>query len=63
MSGLAAVTAGDDYELLFAAPPGFAPPRDCVATRIGLFAQGAGLTLTHHGAPIPIPSHIGYEHG
>lgn len=60
---IAAVTAGDDYELLFAAPPDFAPSMDCIATRIGGFAPGAGLTLTEQGKAIAVPSRLGYEHG
>jgi thiamine-monophosphate kinase len=57
---LAAATAGDDYELLFAAPSGFTPP--VPATRIGSFANGAGLTLTDAGTPIPLPAALGYLH-
>jgi thiamine-monophosphate kinase len=56
---LAAATAGDDYELLLAAPPGLAGP----VTRIGSFAPGAGLTLTDNGTPIPLPAKLGFEHG
>ena len=58
---LAAATAGDDYELLFALPPGVAPP--VPATRVGAFAAGAGLSLTEAGAPLPLPASLGYEHG
>lgn len=58
---LAAVTAGDDYELLFAAPPG--TPLGVPATCIGGFAQGAGLTLLDGGAPVPLPERLGFEHG
>ena len=57
---MAAVTAGDDYELLFAAAPGFVPP--VAATRIGAFAVGAGLSLTREGAPCPLPERLGWEH-
>jgi thiamine-monophosphate kinase len=56
---LAAATAGDDYQLLFAT--GAAPPVS--ATRVGTFAPGAGLTLTHDGEPVPLPSRLGFEHG
>ncbi len=55
---LAAATAGDDYQLLFAAPEDFATD----ATRIGVFSQGAGLTLQDAGAPVPLPASLGYEH-
>ncbi len=58
---MAAATAGDDYELLFAAPPTFVPPT--LATLIGGFSEGAGLTLTDNGAAIPLPPSVGFEHG
>jgi thiamine-monophosphate kinase len=57
---LAAATAGDDYQLLFAAAPGFTP--DISATRIGSFAPGAGLTLSDGGTPVTLPSRLGFEH-
>lgn len=57
---LAAATAGDDYQLLFAAPAGFVPP--VPATRIGGFAPGAGLTLHDGGNPLPLPPRLGFEH-
>lgn len=55
---MAAVTAGDDYQLLFAAPADFVT----TATRIGQFAAGAGLTLHRSGTPVPLPSILGYQH-
>uniref|UniRef100_UPI0035CC78DA thiamine-phosphate kinase n=1 Tax=uncultured Sphingomonas sp. TaxID=158754 RepID=UPI0035CC78DA len=58
---LAAATAGDDYELLFALPPGTAPAAP--ATRIGQFAPGSGLTLTDAGTPLPLPASLGFQHG
>ena len=57
---IAAATAGDDYQLLFAAPDGWTPP--VAATRIGTFAAGHGLTLTDDGETIPIPANLGYQH-
>ncbi|WP_433909641.1 thiamine-phosphate kinase [Sphingomonas yabuuchiae] len=57
---LAAATAGDDYELLFALPPAGVPP--VAATYIGCFAAGDGVTLTDAGEPIPLPPRWGYEH-
>jgi thiamine-monophosphate kinase len=57
---LAAVTAGDDYELLFAAREG---PRPVPATAIGHFIPGSGLTLQRLGQPIPLPERLGWEHG
>lgn len=56
---LDAVTAGDDYQLLFAAPPG---PLPVEAACIGRFDAGAGLTLTRSGAPVPLPSRLGWTH-
>ncbi|RYD96835.1 MAG: thiamine-phosphate kinase [Sphingomonadales bacterium] len=56
---LAAAAWGDDYELLFAAPDGFAPP--VPATRIGVFAASGGVPLLLDGA-IP-PEKLGYQHG
>lgn len=58
---LAAVTAGDDYELLFALPPGAPPP--VAAARIGTFAAGGGLTLTEAGHQVPLPDRLGWLHG
>ena len=58
---MAAVTAGDDYELLFAAAPDLALPVE--ATRIGTFEAGSGLTLHDKGAPVPLPARLGYTHG
>lgn len=58
---MAAATAGDDYELLFAAPVGRAPP--VPATAIGRFAPGAGLALTDGDRPVALPAALGWEHG
>ena len=67
---LEAATAGDDYELLFAAPPDHAPAILSLSeeiglpfTRIGAFAAGRGLALTEDGAPTPLPERLGFEHG
>jgi thiamine-monophosphate kinase len=67
---LEAATAGDDYELLFAAGPDQAPAILSLSeeiglpfTRIGAFAAGAGLALTENGAPVPLPERLGFEHG
>ena len=57
---LAAATAGDDYQLLAALPPGREPP--VPATRIGWLVDGAGLLLTDAGAPVPLPPRLGFEH-
>jgi thiamine-monophosphate kinase len=58
---LEAVTAGDDYELLFAAPADL--PLPVPATRIGAFAPGAGLSLNNAGAPVALPPSLGWLHG
>ena len=57
---LAAVTAGDDYELLFALPPGAAPP--VAATRVGRFRAGSGLTLIDGKDAVRRPARLGYLH-
>ena len=57
---LAAATAGDDYQLLFAAPSTLALP--VPATEIGTFHLGDGLSLTFHGEPVPLPASLGYLH-
>ncbi len=57
---LAAVTAGDDYQLLFAAPADFAPP--VPATRIGGLAPGSGPSLTDGARAVPLPSTLGFQH-
>ncbi len=64
---LEAATAGDDYELLLAAPPsleealrtgGVVPPLTCV----GRFDAGAGLTLRDGSQAVPLPGRLGFEH-
>jgi len=57
---LAAASAGDDYELLFAAPAGWLPA--VPATRIGNFSTGTGLTLRDGADTVPLPTHLGYLH-
>ena len=62
---LAAATAGDDYELLFAAPADWTLPLSAShvpATRVGTFAIGSGVTLTRDGVHVPLPDHLGYQH-
>jgi thiamine-monophosphate kinase len=55
-----ALTAGDDYELLFAVAPGLALP--VPATRIGTFAIGSGLRLRDANGPVPLPHSLGWLH-
>lgn len=57
---IAAATAGDDYQLLFAGSPDAHWP--VAATCIGRFAQGAGLTLRDGNEPVALPARLGYEH-
>jgi thiamine-monophosphate kinase len=52
-----AATAGEDYELLFTAPPGLEPPGD--VTWIGEVSEGSGLVMTRGGEPVEL---TGYEH-
>jgi thiamine-monophosphate kinase len=66
---LDAATAGDDYELLFAAAPETAPALLALAdelglpfSRIGACTVGAGLALSQAGAPVPLPPSLGFEH-
>ena len=66
---LAAATAGDDYELLFAAPPGAAAAVLALAdeialplSRIGTFAAGTGLALADAAGPVALPERLGFEH-
>lgn len=66
---IAAMTAGDDYELLFTAPPGnsahilaVADALGCSVTAIGEVSAGGGLTLLHQGKPLPLPGRLGYQH-
>ena len=60
MGAVSAATAGDDYQLLFAAAPDVALP--CAATRVGAFAVGTGLTLFDGGEAIPLPGTLGFQH-
>ena len=58
---IAAVTAGDDYELLFALPAEVEPP--VAATRIGGLTAGSGLALRDAVGPVPLPERLGWQHG
>ncbi|MBX9815267.1 MAG: thiamine-phosphate kinase [Sphingomonas sp.] len=57
---LAAATAGDDYQLLFAAPADARLPVE--ATRVGTLTPGAGLRLSDAGEAVPLPPRLGFEH-
>ena len=62
---IAAATAGDDYELIFAWPPELTLPQPETATIsiVGTFHDGEGLTLSDGEAAVPLPPRLGYEHG
>lgn len=55
---LRAATAGDDYQLLFAAAASLAVP----ARRIGRFTSGTGLTLLDGDETVPLPAELGFQH-
>lgn len=66
---LAAATAGDDYQLLFAADANAAAAiRDIAsglnvaATPIGHVGVGQGITLTHRARRIALPARLGFMH-
>ncbi|MEA3010307.1 MAG: thiamine-monophosphate kinase [Sphingomonadales bacterium] len=66
---LAAATAGDDYELLFAADPGrsaqilaLQEELGLPLSRIGVLGEGSGLILALGGSPVPLPARLGWEH-
>lgn len=58
--GMDIFTAGDDYELLFTAPPGSPVPQECTA--IGIIREGSGaVVLDNYGKPMGFESK-GYQH-
>ena len=57
---MVALTAGDDYELLFTGRR--APPAGEPVTAIGRITSGAEITLLHHGRPMPLPASRGHRH-
>ncbi|QJU57026.1 thiamine-phosphate kinase [Sphingomonas sp. AP4-R1] len=61
---IAAASAGDDYELLFAAPEGLeiALPDGLPITAIGRFQAEEGFVLIDALGPIERPERLGYEH-
>jgi thiamine-monophosphate kinase len=59
-SRMAAATWGDDYQLLFCAPPGAVLP--FAATAIGRCTIGFGLRVNLSGSPIELPAKLGFEH-
>ena len=66
---IAAATAGDDYELLFAAPAELgaeiarlAETLELSLTRIGMVDSGRGLRLSDGAERVPLPPSLGWEH-
>jgi len=66
---LAAATAGDDYQLLFAADAGAAAAIRAIsaglniaATPIGHAGVGGGIQLTHRAQRIALPARLGFMH-
>ncbi len=58
---LAAATAGDDYQLLFASALPL-PQLPCPVTRIGQLVRGERLELHDARGNIALPAHLGWEH-
>lgn len=58
---LSAATAGDDYELLFAAPEDEDWPVE--VTRIGRFVPGRHLLVEDRMGVVPLPETLGWLHG
>ncbi|HET9638930.1 MAG TPA: thiamine-phosphate kinase [Allosphingosinicella sp.] len=66
---LAAATAGDDYELLFAAPPqrvaeilALQDELGLPLSRIGSLTEGSGLRLTDGDEAVRLPERLGWIH-
>ncbi|MCT2400951.1 thiamine-phosphate kinase [Novosphingobium mangrovi (ex Huang et al. 2023)] len=66
---LMAMTAGDDYGLLFTAAPEhtmrireIAAALDCEVSAIGTVGAGSGLSLHYRDQPVPLPATLGYRH-
>lgn len=66
---LSAATAGDDYQLLFAADPAAAPDICDIGERLGVATApigrveaGAGITLTYCGEHVAVPDRLGFVH-
>jgi thiamine-monophosphate kinase len=59
---LAAVTAGDDYQLLFTSALPL-PALPCHVTRIGQMVRGHNVHLHDSGGGVPLPTVLGWLHG
>lgn len=63
------LAGGEDYELLFSAPPGrraevFDAAREAgtPVRRIGRVREARGLSLTRGGVPVAVPGALGFDH-
>ncbi|MEO0721889.1 MAG: thiamine-phosphate kinase [Pseudomonadota bacterium] len=63
------VTGGDDYQALFAAPPGhatairsFASENGIQVSPIGQLVAGTGLSIVHNEQAVNLPESLGFEH-
>lgn len=59
-SRMQAASWGDDYQLLFAAPPSTIIPVS--ATLVGWVSDGAGLSLLDGNQQVELPASLGYQH-
>ena len=66
---LDAATAGDDYELLFAAPPASAAPIVEISEalslpfrKLGRFREGSGIRLFMGDEELCLPDRLGWDH-
>ncbi|MGF1550019.1 MAG: thiamine-phosphate kinase [Sphingomonadaceae bacterium] len=66
---LSTAAAGDDYELLFAAPPEARPEIEKAGRAtgisisvIGSLGEGEGISLSHRGESLPLPGRLGFLH-
>jgi thiamine-monophosphate kinase len=66
---LDAAVAGDDYELLFSIDDANSTAVQDIArglgaqiSRVGRFAEGAGIRLLNEGADLPLPPSLGWQH-
>ena len=66
---LAAATAGDDYQLLFAADSAAAPDIRDIGKRLGVTVApighaeaGEGIALTYRNEPVAVPKRLGFAH-
>ncbi|MCZ4341715.1 thiamine-phosphate kinase [Sphingomonadaceae bacterium G21617-S1] len=59
---LAAVTAGDDYQLIAAVPLDRRAAAERNGVVVGRFESGTGLHLVDRTGPVPLPATLGYEH-